>query len=200
MRKQIGKRLRLIGVLSVLFLATSIGAIEKATVELQGWGGVNFATKSTYSTDFTDASYIQPTFGITAWASQPFLLPNNLDLGLSVAYMPIFTQTASDGKANSVTSFPITAEARYRFPMGFFAAAGGGYAYTRFKANDESSGTNAAIALLKGGYQYEIMPNLSLLGTVQASYFIQKFTFPGSLEKSNSQFNFGIHVGVSYKI
>ena len=184
----------------ILLALAPLGAIEKATVEFQGWGGVNFATKSTYSTDFTGANFIQPTFGLTAWASQPFVLPNNLDIGLSWGYMPIFSYTSSDGKGSAITAYPITLELRYRLPYNLYAAAGGGYALTRLKINDESSNTNAAIAILKGGYQYAILENLSALGEVQFSYVMQKLTFPGSLEKANSQFNIGLHLGVSYKI
>lgn len=188
-------------VFGLLFVTlTQTSAIEKATVEFQGWGGVNIATKSTFAADFTGATIIQPTFGLTAWASQPFFLPNDLDIGLSLGYMPIFTYTGSDGKGSSVTSYPITLEIRYRLPYNLYAAAGGGYALTRLKINDESSNTNSAIALLKGGYQYTLTGNLSAIGEMQFSYLMQKLTFPGSLEKANSQFNFGAHLGVAYKI
>ena len=187
--------------LGILFLTLApMHAIEKAAVELQGWGGVNFATKSTFASGFTGATVVQPSFGVTAWASQPFILPNDLDIGISFSYMPIFTYSASDGKSTSVTAYPATLELRYRLPYNLYVAAGGGYALTRLKINDESSNTNAAIALLKGGYQYSIMPNLAAIGEMQFSYLMQKLTFPGSLEKANSQFNFTAHLGVAYKI
>lgn len=187
--------------MGVLFLAFApLAAIEKATVELQGWGGVNLATKSTFASGFTGATVLQPNFGVTAWASQPFLLPNDLDVGISFGYMPVFTYTAGDGKGTSVTSYPITLELRYRLPHNIYVAAGGGYALTRLKINDESSNTNAAIALLKGGYQYTLSQSLSAIGELQVSYLMQKLTFPGSLEKANSQFNFAAHLGVAYKI
>jgi hypothetical protein len=192
------KKLLLLGILCPML--TSLYAVDKAAVELQGWGGLNIATKSTFSTDFTGATHIQPTFGITTWISQPFVLPNELDIGFSASFMPIFSYTGSDGKISSVTAYPILLEARYRLPMGFFAALGAGYAYTRLKVNGESANTNAAVVSLKGGWQYEIMKNLSLVGTTQFLYFGQKLTFPGSLEKSNSQFDIGILAGVAYKI
>lgn len=177
-----------------------LSAIEKAAVEFQGWGGVNLATKSTFASDFTGATVLQPSFGVTAWASQPFVLPNELDIGVSFSYMPVFTYSSTDGKSTSVTAYPATLELRYRLPYNLYVAAGGGYAFTRLKINDEGSNTNSAIAVLKGGYQYSILPNLSALGEMQFSYLMQKFTFPGSLEKANSQFNFTAHLGVAYKI
>ncbi|MBN8219694.1 MAG: hypothetical protein J0L53_02155 [Spirochaetes bacterium] len=189
------------GVSGVILLAFApLGAIEKATVEFQGWGGVNFATKSTYSTDFTGASYIQPTFGLTAWASQPFVLPKELDLGLSAAYMPIFKQTAGTGNVTSVTGFPVLLEARYRFNNGIFAAVGGGYAYTSLKINNETANTNAALLSAKGGYQYDIWNNLSAVATVQLLYALQKLNFPVAGDISNSQLNIGLTLGVAYKI
>lgn len=187
--------------LGILFLAlVPLHAIEKAAVEFQGWGGVNIATKSTYSTDFTGASFVKPTFGLTVWASQPFVLRNNLDLGLSAGYLPVFALTQGSGNESSITAFPILLEARYRLPYNFFIAAGGGYAYTRLKLNNETANTNAAILSLKGGYQYEILKNLSAVGTLHLSYLLQTLTFPGAGEKSNSQFNVGATLGVAYKL
>ena len=201
MHQKFRKRLRLFGTLGILFFViTSVGAIEKAKIELQGWGGVNFATKSTYSTDFTGATYIQPTFGLTAWFSQPFVLPNELDIGLSAGYLPIFKQTAGTGNVTSITGFPVILEARYRFPYGIFAAAGAGYAYTSLKINNETTGTNAAVLSAKGGYQYEIMKNLSAVATVQLLYALQKLTFAGAGDISNSQLNIGLTLGVAYKL
>lgn len=187
--------------LGILFLAlVPLHAIEKAAVEFQGWGGVNLATKSTFASDFTGATVLQPSFGVTAWASQPFVLPNDLDIGVSFSYMPVFTYSASDGKSTSVTAYPATLELRYRLPYNLYVAAGGGYALTRLKINDESSNTNSAIAVLKGGYHYNFSPTLSAIGQLQISYLMQKLTFPGSLEKANSQFNFTAQLGVAYKI
>jgi hypothetical protein len=190
------KRLILVG----LTATASISAIADARLEFQGWGGVNIATKSTFASDFTGATIVKPTFGITTWASQPWLSPQALDVGLSFAYMPVFTQTSSDNKENSITAYPITLEARYRLPYNLYAAAGGGYALTRLKINGEGSNTNSAIALVKGGYQHEVIKNVSVIGELQISYLMQKLTFPGSLEKSNSQLNFGFHLGVAYKL
>jgi hypothetical protein len=183
-----------------LFCAGEISAIKDAKLEFQGWGGVNIATKSTFSTDFTSASFVKPTFGLTTWMSQSFIMPENLDFGLSVGYMPIFSQTAGTGTVTSVTAIPVILEGRYRFGGGIFAAAGAGYAYTALKVNDESTGTNAAIISLKGGYEYEIMKNLTAVGTAQASYLLQSITFAGAGKKSNSQANFSFTLGVGYKI
>jgi len=190
------KRLLFIGLLAT----ASLSAITDAKLEFQGWGGVNIATKSTFASDFTGATIVKPTFGITTWASQPWVLPEKLDLGLSFAFMPIFSQTSSDGKTNSITAYPITLAARYRLPYNLYAAVGGGYALTRLTINSEGSNTNSAIALVKGGYQHEVIKNVSVIGELQISYLMQKLTFPGSLEKSNSQFNFGFHVGAAYKL
>lgn len=195
------KKHAILYLLGIVYLTIGpIHAIEKAAVELQGWGGVNFATKSTYSTDFTGASYIQPTFGLTAWASQPFVLPKQLDVGLSAAYMPIFKQTAGTGNVTSVTGFPVLLEARYRFDNGIFAAVGGGYAYTSLKINNETANTNAALLSAKGGYQYNLWNNLSAVATVQMLYTLQKLNFPVVGDVSNSQLNISLTLGVAYKI
>ncbi|HNA80166.1 MAG TPA: hypothetical protein PKY99_11965 [Turneriella sp.] len=175
-------------------------AIKDAKMEFQGWGGVNFATKSTFAKDYTDATFIQPRGGFTAWFSQPFLLPDVLDIGISGAYQPIMTYTAGTGNVTSVVAIPATLELRYRFPYGIYAALGAGYAYSRLKVNNESTGTNAAVINAKGGYQYDIWQNLSAIGQLELQYFLQNLTFAGAGEKSNSQLNIGISLGVAYKL
>ena len=181
-------------------LALPLHAIPNSPVEFQGWGGINFATKSTFSADYTDATFIQPRGGITTWFSQPFLLPNELDLGFSAAYQPIMTYTAGTGNVTSIVAIPMTLEARYRFPYGIFAAAGAGYAYSRLKINNESTGTNAAVITAKGGYQYDIWKNISAVASLELQYMLQNLTFAGAGQKSNSQLNIGLNLGVAYRL
>ncbi|MFO1528038.1 MAG: hypothetical protein U1F16_18845 [Turneriella sp.] len=188
-------------VLMAAIIATApLAAIKDAKVEFQGWGGVNFATKSTFAKEYTDATFIQPRGGLTTYFSQPFLLPDALDVGFSAAFQPIMSYTAGTGNVTSVTAFPVTLEARYRFPYGIYAAAGAGYAYSWLKVNNESTGTNAAVITAKGGYQYDIWQNLSAIGQLELQYFLQNLTFAGAGEKSNSQLNIGISLGVAYKL
>ncbi len=192
--------LRKVFITGLLLTFTPLAAIENAKVEFQGWGGVNFATKSTYTEAFSEATFIQPRGGFTTWISQPFLLPEALDIGLSAAYQPIMSYTAGTGNVSSVTALPVTLEARYRLPYGLYAAAGAGYAYTRIKINNESEGANAAVISAKGGYQYAFGQSLSAIAQLELQYLLQNLTFPGAGEKSNSQLNIGLSLGIAYKL
>mgnify|MGYP000432098886 FL=1 len=72
--------------------------------------------------------------------------------------------------------------------------------FRSLKVNNESTGTNAAVITAKGGYQYDLWKNISAVASLELQYLMQNLTFAGAGQKSNSQLNIGLNLGVAYRL
>lgn len=144
----------------------------------QVYGGINYATKSSYASAVEtvygadNGTVLSPAFGATLWYGNA-----TSQLGLSGGYQVTYKNNATIGSATNTTQFtqiPIAAYARY-FPIkNLYVGVGLGASINLLKISGATATTYTAVsplAALRVGYDYEIASNIFIGGALNLSYF-----------------------------
>jgi len=195
-----------------IFLASLlVPTLAGAKISVYGRFGGNFATKSTFSQTIDsnavdrDANYVFFYGGGDVFYGGA--LPADLEVGLSVAWLPLFsTVDSSDENSTDITrgslySLPILLEVRKFLMPGLYGGAGLGVAPGLLYYQNDKKDTQYAFALsARAGYDYEIISGLLAGADLHIIYLLQRFEFGDGTVLNGNTVNFAFSAHVGYKI